>query len=458
MKVYFEGQLYTPHSKPVEAWLTQQFLNRGVSLFKELDGHFLLAIDHTEDSQFYLVRDAVGEHPVHFLESNPRVFSSTLLHFKEWVGVKVDPLGKKMALRQFKGQVESYYPSLLSEVKSLSPGHYLRLTGNKIDFVRYWDPYAKTVELSSPEALTSFQDLLTKAVKKRTSSQQKVAYVVSGGLDSSSLLAVACRNLKNTPLVISYFSKKYPEADETYYQKIITSYFKLTPLSFDVSDVLSKEINPETQIRESEGIFIDLLFQVTKKIWSLAKTNGCHDLIFGHWGDQVLGPPQAFIDPLQPLKLFKYLSSLESSSRWPFIKMLLSLFAQKHTKNDYYKDLLQSPYHLLCMEHNFKITRSNGVRQHYPFLDKHLLEFLIQIPSAALIQNAQWKSLLKESLKNILPKELLSRTDKSDFTRLLENNFESPRLARLWQDYDENAMRLWPVVFSKSFEKDPDCY
>jgi asparagine synthase (glutamine-hydrolysing) len=77
---------------------------------------------------------------------------------------------------------------------------------------------------------------------------------------------------------------------------------------------------------------------------------------------------------------------------------------------------VRSEYHHLCLEWNAKVGASYGFDMAFPFLDRDLVGFLINVPGAVLARNGVPKALLREALKGLMPDAILRRRTKADFT------------------------------------------
>src|SRR5262249_38948346 len=107
-------------------------------------------------------------------------------------------------------------------VSALPPAHVARLLGQSIELSRYWElPLANAAQGAPAEearALRTFSELFTDAVKLTLRADVPVAAYLSGGLDSSTLCAVAQRELGGTLQTFSV-SFERPEYDEAGFQQ-----------------------------------------------------------------------------------------------------------------------------------------------------------------------------------------------------------------------------------------------
>jgi asparagine synthase (glutamine-hydrolysing) len=77
---------------------------------------------------------------------------------------------------------------------------------------------------------------------------------------------------------------------------------------------------------------------------------------------------------------------------------------------------VRSQYHDVCLEWNNKAAAQYGVEPAFPFLDRDLVAFVIGLPGDLLVQDGVPKALLRRSLEGLVPRPILERRTKADFT------------------------------------------
>ncbi len=93
-------------------------------------------------------------------------------------------------------------------IQKLRPGHYLQLSGNELIQKSYWDLNRPGTSLTQEEAVVELRRLLQETVQKHLVSDVPLGVFLSGGLDSSTLVALM-RRLGVNPL--KTFSIGYPD-------------------------------------------------------------------------------------------------------------------------------------------------------------------------------------------------------------------------------------------------------
>jgi asparagine synthase (glutamine-hydrolysing) len=195
----------------------------GHSCIKRLEGMFSFAIWDSLKQELFLARDRLGEKPLYYSVCNGKglIFASELqaLRSNPSISTEIDlnAFGQYLTLNYVTG-----HQSMIQGVSKLLPGHYLvysQVGGIKID--SYWDLAehfnAKKSTQSAGTAALQLQLLLDNSVKARMVSDVPIGAFLSGGIDSSSIVAAMVKGaeskLVNT-FCIGFKEKGYSEANE----------------------------------------------------------------------------------------------------------------------------------------------------------------------------------------------------------------------------------------------------
>lgn len=183
----------------------------GEACFERLDGMYGIAVWDTKQRALYLARDRFGEKPLFYTEDGSRlVFASELKSLLAVPGLRteIDP----EAVRAY--VCFGYVPtprSIFRGIRKLPPGHYLRYADGRVSEHRY---YQLTLEpkhaMDEDEAVEELARLLDRAVASRLVSDVPFGAFLSGGLDSSVVVALMARHLDRP---VRTFSIGFKEAD-----------------------------------------------------------------------------------------------------------------------------------------------------------------------------------------------------------------------------------------------------
>ena len=439
----------------------------GIDCLKHFRGMFAFAIWDRQEQDLVLVRDRLGVKPLYYFQEDGVLLFASEVRSILASGMVRRQLNETALLDYFHYQSVSYPNSLVRGIQQLEAGSWIRIKGEKAEKRRYWDVSNCVQDFDfSDKGLVRerIKALLLQSVQRRLVSDVPVGAFLSGGIDSSAvvgLMAEASSERPNT-FNISFEEKEY---DESYYAELIARKFNtrhtrilLKPTVFldelqnalDAMDtpsgdgvnsyVVSKEIRQGGMTVALSGVGGDELFagypffnqflqlQAYKSFWkaplflrkaAAAVLGGSGE---GKWGKagQLLRLPSVEIEETYPVfrqilspRLLRELTLLDgtrnspecidgqlrarsgSIHRLPLLSQVSVAEYLGYTQHTLLKDTDQ-----------MGMAASLEVRE--PFFDQDLLEFVLAIPDR-LKKPAYPKSLLVESLKPLLPDEVVHR-------------------------------------------------
>jgi asparagine synthase (glutamine-hydrolysing) len=198
---------------------------RGPDCVEPLNGMFAIALWDTKNRRLLLARDRMGEKPLYYhLAGGTIVFASelkALLRFPQ-VKAEVDP----QALDDYLAY--GYVPAdrcILKGVRKLPPGHRLIWQDGEARVERYWDvSFAPAPVRDETEWLQELDDRLRTSVRIRLRSDVPLGVFLSGGVDSSAIVALAAQEINGR---LKTFSIGFREADfdELQYARVVAKRF-----------------------------------------------------------------------------------------------------------------------------------------------------------------------------------------------------------------------------------------
>jgi asparagine synthase (glutamine-hydrolysing) len=183
----------------------------GAGLCEKLKGMFAFAVVDTKASRLLLGRDRFGEKPLFYSEDHgDLVFASEIQALLEWPGIErsLDREAFSYFLRL------GYAPSpltLFSGVRELPPGCLMQWEAGKVSVRRYYDPdYTPDPSLKRyGVAIEAVQAAIERAVRRQMVADVPLGAFLSGGMDSSSVVAMLTRNSARP---VKTFTVKFEEA------------------------------------------------------------------------------------------------------------------------------------------------------------------------------------------------------------------------------------------------------
>ena len=197
--------------------ILQAYLRDGERVFDQLDGMFAIAIWDRRNQVLLLARDRFGEKPLYYSDNGHR-----LLFGSELKSLLQSPDCPREldhdALRSY--LTYGYVPApmgIFSGVRKLPPAHYLRYANGVVELQRYWKPsFAPRLRLSEHDATEQLAELLDRAVASRLVADVPFGAFLSGGLDSSTVVALMARHMAQPvkTFTIGFAEAQYNELDD----------------------------------------------------------------------------------------------------------------------------------------------------------------------------------------------------------------------------------------------------
>jgi asparagine synthase (glutamine-hydrolysing) len=199
----------------------------GKSLFEHLEGMFAFAIYDEERGDVLLARDRAGKKPLHYYQDGEYVYFSSepgeLVKTVKQISIDFDSLNYYLSYRVVPAE-----RSVIRGLNKVPPGGYTCFSDGVIHQEKYWRPsYSSSpVGTKSYDALLDELDsALCESVEKRLQAEVKTGTMLSGGLDSSLITAIA-RRVKGPNL--NTFSIGFADGrfDESPYARTVADYLK----------------------------------------------------------------------------------------------------------------------------------------------------------------------------------------------------------------------------------------
>ena len=163
----------------------------GADCPKHLRGMFAFAIWNERTQELFLARDRVGKKPLLYAQVNNQFvfgseFSALLLHPDISRDIEPEALDYYLSFMCIPAPLTAY-----RVIRKLEPGHWLRWRNGEIESQRYWQPdFTKKIAISEEEAGERTVEILREAVRVRLMSEVPLGAFLSGGIDSSAVVAL----------------------------------------------------------------------------------------------------------------------------------------------------------------------------------------------------------------------------------------------------------------------------
>jgi asparagine synthase (glutamine-hydrolysing) len=169
--------------------LLHAFARWGVNGFTKLNGIFAFAVWDRDARELTLVRDQIGVKPLYYYWDGTRcIFSSEIKSILEHkVSREIDLDAMNLYFRLL------YVPSprtMFASVKKLPPGHAIVVKDGKMTLTRWWELKEGERVSSYQEAVEGVRERVKQSVKRQLVSDRPLGVFLSGGIDSTSVLAM----------------------------------------------------------------------------------------------------------------------------------------------------------------------------------------------------------------------------------------------------------------------------
>lgn len=447
-------KFYTETDTEVIVHLYEQY---GERCLEYLDGMFAFAIWDSKGKSLFLARDRLGKKPLYYtLFDNKFLFASEIKSILEYKEIKREvDIG---SLQQFLNLGYTMSPkTMFKNIYKLSPGNALIYKDNNVSINKYWslknftDPhYCNNVYDCSKQ----IKNILTNSVKDRLISDVPLGVFLSGGLDSSSIVGIMNKEL-NTPIKTITAIFEDEKCDESRYAKIVSDYFNTEHHEIFIDNSKVVDLIPkiiwhfDEPILDMSAIPEYLISEKAKKIVSVVLTGEGSDEVFGGYLQHRFIPkvynnytkivPNYVKEHLIYNTCIKLQELVKTRSNKRYLNIIGKLSVcntpqeiynlitevfsieevQEITNNSYNKNIniydtnSMTRYEtLINLPNNYlmnldKMTMAHSLESRSPFLDYKLVEFVNKIPYS--VRFKEDKYLLKLSMKDILPKEILRR-------------------------------------------------
>ena len=288
------------------------FIKWGEQCVKYFNGMFAFAIWDTVNKSMFIARDRLGIKPLYYyLDDEQIVFSSSVkaILASELVNRKLNNNGVVDYLR-FQTVHAPY--TMIQDVYSLMPGQYMVLNDERQEIKTYWHPTEnyQIVQPNKAEIITNIKDKLGKAVESRLMSDVPFGAFLSGGIDSSIIVALMAEVQKQPVETFSVVFKE-EKFSEGKYAKMISDRYQTNHHEIELTANHFKELIPDAlqflDHPSGDGLNTYVVSKYTKDA-------GITMALSGLGGDELFGGYSIF-NQIQNLQSKKWLSSFPNYAR-----------------------------------------------------------------------------------------------------------------------------------------------
>jgi asparagine synthase (glutamine-hydrolysing) len=404
----------------------------GPDCVQHLNGQFAFAVWDGPRRQLFLARDRLGIVPLHFRsDQGTFLFASeikALLEHPDVVAeVDEDGLADVLLCSTLLGR-----RTLFRGIESLPPGHRMLVNEAGVRSDCWWSlPVEAPKERPASWYGERLWDILQDAVRRRLQGDVAPGALLSGGLDSSTIAKLACRDL---PQPLHTFTIDFPnrwKSDErdAYYAALMARELNAEhhPIASDPENYFDALADIVWHVERPFNKGAITMYQLYQHVHEHARVvlcgEGADELLAGYVGSRGLGLDEVLHDGA--IRFFPWAPSWSWTARllsddvaraWRPAEQQAAALAEA-LRPAPTGDLLNRALYLYLryfllelLEIHDRTGLAFGVEARPPFLDHRLVELLAPMPSRYKVRSGEGKGIFKERLRGFLPDPLLARS------------------------------------------------
>jgi asparagine synthase (glutamine-hydrolysing) len=423
----------------------------GKDCLHRLHGMFAFAVWDMEEKRLFLARDPFGMKPLYFTEDGVFCFASQLGALLSLSSAarraNVNCLRRYLTKGWADGTDEE---TLLAGIRRFPPGccGTISLAGNyQVSIERYWAvPETDHSEMQFDEAAAKLRALFLSSVDRHMPTEQPAAAALSGGIDTSSIVA-AMRYLRGSKAEVhtfSFLSPGYEETNEEPWMRIVA-----TRCLTIVHEVI---FSPEKLVEDFDGfLFVQdwpassPVIYAQKQVFEAARSANIRVMLSGQGAAYLAGFPRYLAlrlatairngKPVAAARLLLKAKSRASRSRLSLAREAIGAIVRE-TRQDRRENprpsshdsrrtnLFGTALRASLMDESLAGTlrvedansMANGVESRLPFLTPELVAFIFSLPESHLVtSDGETKAVFREAMRGITPDEILDRPGRMGF-------------------------------------------
>ncbi|MDO8734135.1 MAG: asparagine synthase (glutamine-hydrolyzing) [Elusimicrobiota bacterium] len=242
-------KFYTKSDTEVIAHLYEQY---GTDFVKKMNGMFAFALWDENSGKLILARDIFGIKPLLYSVSPDGIIFASELNALFKTGL----VKKDIDLEAMDDYFSFYFVcsplTIHSAIKKIPAAHILITDGKKTDLIKYWQPeYQPDSNLSKKYCCEKLQEILLASIKRHLVSDVPLGVFLSGGLDSTTIVAMMNKLKVNTikTYSIRFNDKSFDESDDA---KTVAALYKTEHNELEIGPEIFEKYLPKSILHLGE--------------------------------------------------------------------------------------------------------------------------------------------------------------------------------------------------------------
>jgi asparagine synthase (glutamine-hydrolysing) len=444
--------------------------DEGERCVERLRGMFAFAIWDKRERTLFIARDRVGVKPLHYC-----VAGETLVFASEIKSILQHPaVTREVNLEAISDFLTfGYVPDPASAFRGifkLEPGHTLTFKDGRLDTKRYWDfEYRQggTDGADEPARDETYyteriRDLIAESVRLRLVSDVPLGAFLSGGIDSSTVVAMMAREMDRP---VKTFSIGFTESsfDELHYARITARHFNTEHHEFIVTPDVCKLVDEiiwhhDEPFADVSSIPTYIVSKMAREHVTVVLSGDGGDELFGGYDRYLVDRKRAMFGHIPGFlrrnfmlrasraipramygKNFLRNTALDSDARYVDSISYFDEDSKRHLlsrevrgwlngrdSSCEFRRLLAVPQSLERLDHLLyldsktylpgdiltkvdRMSMAHSIEAREPLLDHKLIEFVQTIPASLKLRGSVGKHILKSAVRGLIPDEIISR-------------------------------------------------
>jgi asparagine synthase (glutamine-hydrolysing) len=459
--------------------LLKAYIEWGPACAERLNGIFAFGIWDDARQRFFLARDRLGVKPLFYARpGGGLLFASELkallAHPAVVPEIDAEGLGEIFML----GPARTPGHGVFRGIAELEPGCMAVFDRGGLTLSRYWALASQPHEQDFPATVAMVGDIFRDAVKRQLVSDVPLCTLLSGGLDSSAITAVAAGAYREQGRTLDTFSVEYidndkyfaahafqPNRDAPWVQRVAehfaTRHHEILLDTPELAGVLRRA----ARARDLPGMAdIDtslyLFSREIKKGATVGLSGECADEVFG-------GYPWFYRPEMIAAAAFPWSPQPERRLNWLAPELKANAVLRDYPRQRYSEALAAVPplagegeeaarmrqiFHLslfrwmpTLLDRKDRMSMAFGLELRVPFCDHRLVEYVWNIPWEMKNYQNREKGLLRHALAGVLPEDVLWRR-KSPYPKTHNPSFHAAVQGELLAILADPASPLLPLV------------
>ena len=452
-------------------------------VLSSLNGEFAFVLYDVNEQAFYLVRDRFGVKPLFYsIVDNRVLIASEAKMLLPFINTEFNADVLKTMLTV---QYHNHQSSLFSNIQQVPPGSMVKIDLKTLSVkTHFYFDYAQNKE-NHQVSKENVLDALQTSVSRRTNTNLPIAYTVSGGVDSASILSLGNKPKGSKAFTVSFQGSG--EFDELALAEKAANFagIDLDPLLVDERTLID---NMEAAITASESLSINSHVAAKYMMFEKIKSQGFRVSLSGEGADEVfLGYSHFLMDKNLNLDKFGNMQGMHLphgdilndnflkpilSTIPSFLQAKLSMGAKMHpllntSFRSGYENSVLSQWEPIVSKQSSPVKNSaslwvkscfanyilnalsdrlemrHSIEGRVPFLDNDLVKLGLSIPEKQKLGSGGTKQILRESVHGIVPDEIYQKQ---------KHPFVSPSLI-MWSEDSVFFNFFMDIIASQDFKE-----